>query len=124
MLRSMSILFESDIAGTGTNYFGSQRVNYILFATLTIGSEAKPFSARDDDYLGRIGWVTLGALVAIPDVIEAVFWRAPWWLNFTNTEISSIPQTDVSANDFAIWATHVRWSLTDGMLGHLLVSGV
>lgn len=124
LLRSMTVLFDSDVAGQGNTYFGAQRIQYMLFATLTQGSEVKPFSVRDDDYMARIGWVTLGALVTIPDVVEAVFWRAPWWINFLNTEISSIPQTDSAANDFGIWATHVRWSLTDGVLGHLLVVGV
>lgn len=124
MLRSMAVLYEADVTDQGIATFSPTRVQYMLFATMTIGSEAKAVSVRDDDYMLRIGWITLGVLVTIPDVIEAEFWRAPWWINFLNTEISAIPQTDSSANDFGIWADRVRWSLTNGLEGHLLVVGV
>lgn len=120
----MAVLYEANVSGTGIATFSATRVQYILFATTTIGSEAKAASVRDDDYMLRIGWITLGVEVAIPDVITAEFWRAPWWINFLNTEISSIPQTDYLANDFGIWADRVRWSLTTGLEAHLLVVGV
>lgn len=124
MLRSMTVLFDADVSGQGIGAFSATRVNYLLFNLLEAGPEVRPFSARDSDYLGRIGWITLGVDVDIPGQIEAIAWRAPWWLNFVNTEVSGVPQTDSAANDFGIWATHARWSLTEGTEGHLFVYGV
>lgn len=120
----MAVLYEADVSGTGIATFSPTRVQYMLFATLTIGSVARPVASRDDDFVLRLGWLTLGVEVSIPDVITAEFWREPWWLNFLNMEISAIPQTDYLANDFGIWADRVRWSLTPGAEGHLMVVGV
>lgn len=120
----MAILVERDISGTGIETFTATRVNWILFATLTIGYEAKPASARDSDYVLRLGWLALGSLLTIPDVITAEFWRAPEWINFLNTEVSSIPQVDYLANDFGTWADRIRWSLSGGCEAHIVVSGV
>lgn len=120
----MAVLFEGDVSDTGVATFSPTRVQYMLFATLTIGLQAKPVSARDEDFVLRLGWITLGVHVVIPDVIEADFWREPWWINFLNQEVSSVPQTDYLANDFGIWADRVRWSITPAAEGHLLVVGV
>lgn len=120
----MALLFDDTISDTGSYDFGATRVNYWFFHTFELGSQAKAASARDIDYLLRMGWVTLGTQLEVPDLGTLEFWREPVWLNFYNTIWTSVPQTDVSANDFGTWATHVRWSLTTGMVGRLVVFGV
>lgn len=120
----MAILFESTISGSGSSSFSATRVNYVLYHTITVGPVPKPLSMADIDHCLRIGWFTLGVTVSIPDFGSQVFWRPPIWFNFFNSEWSSIPQTDVSANDFGTWASEVRWALSPGVDGWLQVVGV
>jgi len=123
LLRSVAIYFEDDVSGVGDASFGAQRINYFLSHVLSYGPEVKEASVRDSDYLLRIGWITFGVDVNIPGIGSVTYWRAPIWLNFYNTEWSPIAQTDISAQDFAVWATRVRWSLSTGTEIHLLVVG-
>lgn len=120
----MSIFFDDTISNVGSFDFGPQRVNYFLYHTFSLGPQAKEASARDSDYLLRIGWITFGTTVEVPDLGTLQFWREPIWLNFYNTIWTPVPQTDSSALDFAIWCTHVRWSLTTDTVGRLIVTGV
>ena len=124
LLRSMAIHFDSDVSGSGNYTFGATRINYFLFHTTTVGPIPKPVSMMDFDHCLRIGWITFGVSVDIPGIGPIEYWRAPIWINFFDTEWSPIPQTDVSANDFGLWADTVRWGLSNGVEGHLLVSGV
>ena len=120
----MAILFESDVSGSGSASFSPTRVNYMLFHTTLVGPIPKPLAMADFDHCLRIGWLTLGVNVDIPEIGPIEYWRPPIWINFFDTEWSAIPQTDVSANDFGTWADTVRWGLSNGVEGHLLVVGV
>lgn len=120
----MSTFFDDTISGAGSFGFGAQRINYFLYHTFELGPEAKAASVRDIDYLLRVGWITFGTTVEVPDLGTLEFWREPIWLNYYNTIWSPVPQTDIAAQDFAVWCTHVRWSITSGTVGRLIVVGV
>lgn len=120
----MAVFHDALVSGVGSYNFGPQRINYFLWHTFDEGVESKAASARDSDYLLRLGWISFGTTVELPDLGTIEYWRAPIWLNFYNTIWSPEPQTDSSAQDFAIWCTHVRWSLTTDVEGRLVVVGV
>jgi hypothetical protein len=120
----MSVFFDDTVSGVGSFNMGAQRINYFLFHTYELGVEAKEASIRDSDYLLRMGWITFGTTVELPDLGTIEYWRAPIWLNYYNTIWTPVAQTDIDAHDFAIWCTHVRWSLSTDLVGRLVVVGV
>src|SRR6185437_10256600 len=80
LLRSMAVMFDDTVSGAGSASFGAQRIFYALFHTTDVGVESRPASVRDSDYRLRLGWISFGTLVAVPDVGELVYWRAPIWI--------------------------------------------
>jgi len=120
----MALLFDDTVSDAGEASFTATRVNYWFYHSFELGPMVQEVAVRDSDFLRRIGWVTLGTEIDVPDLGSLPFWREPIYLNFYNTLWSSVPQTDVAANDFGVWATRIRWSLSPGSVGRLVVFGV
>jgi len=120
----MAILFESDISAQGTATWSPTRVQYVLFHTQLVGPVPTPIAMTDFDRLLRIGWFTFGTEVDVPSEGVITYWREAQWVNFLDTIWTAVPQTDSSANDFGTWATAFRWSLSAGVLAHVVVVGV
>jgi len=119
----MAVFFDDTVNGSDRYDFGAQRVFYLLFHTFDIGVVSRAPSETDVDYRLRLGWLAFGTSVEVPDLGTEIFWRAPIWLNFRTTIWTPDPQTDPAVGDFAIWATHIRWALTTGVEGRLIVIG-
>ena len=120
----MSIYYDATISGSGSAALSAQRVNYAFLHLTAVGSQARPLEAGDPDHFLRIGWFAFGTDITVPSYPTYRYWRNPIWIDFIDTLWTPIPQTNYAAQDDAIYATHVRWSLAMGATGRLVVSGV
>jgi hypothetical protein len=119
----MTVLLSRDIIGVGEESFGGgARVNYVLAYIITEGPRVTKVEVPDSNL--NAGWWALGAQLDVIDGLTRIHWRDRHYINFSATEWSPEPQTDYLANDFAVWAERIRWSLTPGTTAYLHVYGV
>jgi hypothetical protein len=112
-------IFDDDITGTGVTDVGDNKVKYILWRIDTVGWEARLLAVRDSDRYARIGFIALGYYGDVGDGTERHYWQPPIWIDWLNGEWIP-PQT--YASDGFQYMKSVRWSLSDGVTGHLWIA--
>jgi len=119
----MTVYLNRDVIGTDEQSFGGGvRINFVLAYIITEGGRVTKSQVPDSN-LGA-GWWALGSQLDVIDGLTRIHWRDPHWVNFSATEWSPEPQTDASANDFAVWAERIRWWCSPGTTMWLYVYGV
>jgi hypothetical protein len=121
----LAIYFNDSISGNGSADLTGGQVQYLLFHATTLGPDVFVSDPNNIDLLLHAGWISFGVDEAYPDATRRVFWTERIWLNFADFEWHPRPSNHPGDTpDFTVWASHVRWSLSLGTAGNLLVVGI
>lgn len=114
-------LFDSDITGSGMADFGSSTtVNYALVHLTALGGFVREVDLADTDHVLRAGWFCFAHKEILDDLSERFYWDAPIFIDFVNFRWHTNPAVMASQDGF-FYAAAVRWHLSAGTEGHLLV---
>lgn len=114
-------VFDDDITGTDLADFGSSQViQFALVHLDTLGVGVRPLEIEADDHILRAGWITFGHKEFLVGGGERFYWDAPFFLDFVNSRWHPSPAT-VGGSGGGIYAWGVRWHLSSGTTGHLVV---
>jgi hypothetical protein len=121
----MTIYVNREISGNGSEHFGGVQIQYLLCHLTTIGPDVFISDTTNIDVLIRAGWLSLGVAETYPDEVSRVFWTERIWINFADFAWHPRP-TNWPGNppDFTVWTSDVRWGLSPGTVGNLLVIGI
>lgn len=118
----MPVYYEADISGDGQAALsGGNAVIYVAFRNDVIGNEARQIEATASDHLLRLGWFSLARQVTIQSVTDW-YWMEPIYFNFRHQRWQPSPNGS-AGGVLTMTAERVRWHLSDGATGRLVVFG-
>ena len=117
----MAILFDDDISGSGQSVFGDSLVLYMLFHSTELGPNVRRLDINDPDHVLRLGWLAFFHRGSDIGGVQRDYYGEPMWIDFENWRW--LPPTPRSGAEIAFsvsWG--IRWSLSLGCEGHLVVA--
>jgi hypothetical protein len=119
----LTVLFDGDISDAGAaDLVGGSNIFFVTVHLTALGPLVSIPWSSDTDHILRAGFFSLGDHFDIGDSDVHDWWRAPIWIDFSDTLWTPLPTTD-SSGPLTVVATRVRWSLSVGTTGHLHVFG-
>jgi len=120
----MANYFDADISGAGqADLVGGNSVQFFLCHLTATGPGVRRVIDATDDQLLRAGYIAFGRTLTLIGGVSRDYWHAPIYLDWDNQRWIPEPNQN-SAGVLNIVATRVRWRLSPGTTGHLLVVGV
>jgi len=119
----MANYYDADISGTGmADLTGGTSVQFFLLHLTTIGPKVRELDGLPDDRIIRAGWISFGRTLNLIGATSRDYWHPPIFIDFSDQRW--IPSPNQSASQIlTLVATRVRWYLSPGTEGHLLVVG-
>jgi hypothetical protein len=120
----MTVLLDAEIEGSGQFNFGGAEVQYVLVELDVLGPQVFIADVANPDHLAQAGWFALGSRSSFATSAEHVFWQERKWINYKSFQWHPEPTRDhAAAADLSVWASDVRWRLSVGTHGLMLVIG-
>lgn len=119
----MATYLDRDISGSGIDDLtGGNAVQFFLLHLTTIGPTARQLDGLADDRIIRAGWIAFGRTLNLIGATSRDYWHAPIFIDFADRRWIPEPNQN-SSTVLTIVATRVRWYLSPGTAGRLLVVG-
>lgn len=119
----MAVLLDRDISGQGTDdLVGGNYVSLVRFHATALGGRVQKPLAWDDTFRLQVGLISLGDSSSSIGGVSRTYWRLHQYLDYpdvlwtpdlSDSAVSLTPPID----------TKIRWALSPGTTGHLLVEG-
>lgn len=104
------------------NLTGGTSVQFFLCHLTSIGGLVRPLDELPDDRIVRAGWITFGRTLNLIGATSRDYWHPPIFLHFADQRWVPDPNQS-NTQILTLVATRVRWYLSPGTEGHLLVVG-
>lgn len=121
----MTVYVDRAIEGTDRVNFGSAQLQYILVELDVVGPQVFVADVANTDVVAQAGWFALGNRSNFATDVEHVFWTDRKWINVRSFQWHPEPtRNPAAAADLVVWASDIRWRLSPGTHGFLLVVGL
>jgi hypothetical protein len=121
----MTVYLDAEITGSDSYHFGGAQIQYMLVYLDTLGPDVRIPDTNNPDQIGFAGWLALGSEADYGPDFPNLFWTERIWINFQHFQWHPVPTRNPGdAVDLVVWASDVRWALSPGTHGFLLVFGV
>lgn len=124
-VRFMTVYLDQEIEGNGSYNFGAAQIQYALVELDVLGPSVFVNDLTNADQLLNAGWFAFGSTDTYGTAVSHPFWTERKWINFQSFQWHPEPtRLPAAASDLCIWATHVRWALSPGTHGFMLIVGI
>ena len=121
----MTVYLDQEISNSGAYHFGGAQIQYVLVELDVLGPDVFIADLHNADQLLRAGWFSLGSTSSYGTGSDHPFWNEREWINFKSFQWHPVPTVHPSdPPDLCVWASDVRWALSPGTHGFMLVFGV
>lgn len=121
----MTIYLDQAISGNGSYHFGGAQIQYVLVHLDSVGGEVFVSDLTNPDVLIKAGWFALGSEDSYGTSSTHVFWTERKWINYLDFQWHPEPTVIPSGGiDLCVWASDIRWAMSPGTSGLMLVVGI
>jgi hypothetical protein len=121
----LTVYLDTAISGSGQQHFGGAQIQYVLIHLDNVGPDVFVADLANPDQLLKAGWFALGSEDAYGTSAVHVFWAERKWINFVDFLWHPEPTVHpFDGPDLCVWASDIRWALSPGTTGLMLVVGI